>query len=101
MEATAYVAPSRQIIRSGKIPSEPEQATLKTMRKLASNSGQVPDRYQVDRHSLNVEPNVIASGAFTDVRRGRLDDKAVAIKTLRNDQKGNKNKSQKVWVPSS
>ena len=53
------------------------------MRKLAHNSGQVPSRYRVKSDTLSVEDNVIASGAFSDIRRGRLDGRTVAVRTLR------------------
>jgi hypothetical protein len=69
------------------------------MRKLADNSGQVPARYQVDRRSLTVEAVVIANGISAEVRQGRLGGRTVAIRTLRNERKVDKNKSQKVCVP--
>lgn len=69
------------------------------MRKLAYSSGQVPARYQVNRQSLSVEEDVIACGAFADVRKGKLGDRAVAIRTLRMDQKTDKIESKKVCGP--
>jgi hypothetical protein len=83
-----------QIFRNGKIPSESdcERDTLKTMRKLAYNSGRVPSRYHIDRRFLSVEEEVVASGAFAEVRKGMLDGTPVAIKTLRVADR----KSQKV-----
>lgn len=66
------------------------------MRKLAYNSGQVPARYQVNRRSLSVETALIACGAFADVRKGKLGDKVVAIRTLRIDQQTDKDDSEKV-----
>ncbi|KAF9781287.1 kinase-like domain-containing protein [Thelephora terrestris] len=78
-----------------KIPSEYERDTLHTMWKLAYRSGQVPARYQVDRHSLSREADVIAGGTFAEVRRGRLGEKAVAIRTLRTDHNTNGDKYQK------
>ena len=101
IEATAYVASPLQVMKNGKIPSKYEHYTLNTMRKLAYNSGQVPSRYQVDRLSLTMEAVVIANGTSAEVRQGRLDDKTVAIRTLRNDRKVDKDKSQKVCVSLS
>lgn len=66
------------------------------MRLLAYESGQVPPRYQVDPHALNVEATVIANGAYADVRKGRLGNRAVAIRTLRIDQRTNADNVRKV-----
>lgn len=71
------------------------------MRRLAYNSGQVPASYQVDRNSLSREPAVIANGSFAEVRKGKLKDKVVAIRTLRIDRKNGGDDSQKVRVISS
>lgn len=99
-KAITHIVPSVQVLRTGKIPSEHGRNTLHTMRKLAYNSGQVPPRYQVNRLSLSSEADVVASGSFADVRRGRLDNRAVAIRTLRVDQTTNSNQHQKVCVRS-
>ena len=56
------------------------------MRSLAHDSSQVPPRYQVEPHTLSVEGGVIANGAFSNIREGRLGGKAVAVKTLKTDQ---------------
>ena len=98
-KAITHVAPSVQVLRTGKIPSEHERGTLCTMRKLAYNSGQVPPRYQVNQSSLSREPDVIANGTFADVRRGKLDNKAVAIRTLRVDRATDSSQHQKVCLP--
>lgn len=68
------------------------------MRELAYNSGQVPTRYQVEPNTLKVEDNVIAAGGFADIRRGRLGERTVAVKTLRTGWKGNPQDAQKVRV---
>ena len=71
------------------------------MRSLAYESSQVPSRYQVDPGTLSVEGSVIASGAYADVRKGRLGDRTVAVRTLRISQQINLHDAQKVRVLSS
>ena len=66
------------------------------MRELACNSGQVPPRYQVKPGTLSVDGGVIASGNFSDLRRGKLDGKTVAVKTLKPHQGNNPRDVQKV-----
>ena len=66
------------------------------MRALAHDSSQVPPRYQVEPDTLSVESGVIASGASADIRKGRLGDKTVAVKTLRTCGKINPHDVQKV-----
>jgi len=101
-KATTYVTPSAQVLRDGKIPGQYERDTLCTIRTLAYNSGQVPPRYQVDRKSLSMETHaVIANGAFADVRKGRLGDKMVAVRTLRIDRQTDRDEAQKVCVVPS
>jgi hypothetical protein len=95
-KAITHVACFLQVLK--KIPSEYERDSLHTMWKLAYRSGQVPARYQVDRHSLSREADVIAGGTFAEVRRGRLGEKAVAIRTLRTDHNTNGDRYQKVRV---
>ncbi|KAF9781215.1 kinase-like domain-containing protein [Thelephora terrestris] len=95
--AVTNVASSLQVFGAGKVLGEHERGTLNTMRKLAYNSGQVPPLYQVNRRSLRREETIIAAGTFAEVRRGRLDNKAVAIRTLRIDQKTNGDKHQKLF----
>lgn len=66
------------------------------MRKLAHNSGQVPPRYQVKPGTLSVEGGVMTGGSFSDIRRGKLGEKTVAIKTLRTDRERNPQDTLKV-----
>ena len=70
------------------------------MRTLAYNSGQVPPGYQVDQGSLSVDTDVIANGAYADVRIGKLGDKVVAVRTLRIDRQTDLYEARKVCVPS-
>ena len=70
------------------------------MRMLAYNSGQVPSHYQVDRQSLQVDSRVIASGAFAEVRAGKLGGMAVAVRTLRTDRQADHFEVQKVCIAS-
>ncbi|KAF9644426.1 kinase-like protein [Thelephora ganbajun] len=90
-----------EVFGGGKIPAGYERDTLCTMRKLAYNSGQVPHRYQVNRDFLIVEKGVIASGAFADVRKGRLGGKTVAIRTLRIDRQSDNNEPKKLFCKES
>jgi len=87
-----------QIFREDKVPIGYERETLSVMRSLAHDSSQVPPRYQVDPHSLTVEGAVFASGAFAEVRKGRLDGRMVAIRTLRIDRQTDPQDALKVRV---
>jgi hypothetical protein len=98
VKAVTYVSPSIQVFKDDKIPREYKCNTIYTMRKLAYSSRHVPASYQVDRASLNMEMTVIACGAFADVRKGTLGERAVAIRTLRVDQQADKEESEKVRV---
>ena len=71
------------------------------MWSLAYESSQVPSRYQVNPGTLSVEESVIASGAYTDVRKGRLGDRTVAVKTLRIGNQIDFHDAQKVCVLSN
>ena len=53
------------------------------MRKLAYNSCQVPPRYQVKPQTFSMESPVIAGGGSADIRKGILDGRMVAVKSLR------------------
>ena len=53
------------------------------MRTLAYDSGQIPLCYRVLPGTLNVEGGVVARGGSAEVREGRLDENAVAVKILR------------------
>ena len=101
MSVATYLTPPSQLLRDGKLQNGLENSTLLIMRRLAYNSGQVPASYQVDRNSLSREPAVIANGSFAEVRKGKLKDKVVAIRTLRIDRKSGGDDSQKVRVISS
>ena len=96
-----YVEPSVQLLRDSNIEDEHRNSILYLTRRLAYNSGKVPARYQVDRDSLNKEPAVIANGSFADVRKGKLGDKVVAIRTLKVDRETSGDSSRKVRVVSS
>ena len=56
------------------------------MRLLAHDSSQVPPRYQVESHALSVDSGVIANGASSNIRKGRLGGKMVAVRTLKIDR---------------
>jgi len=103
VKAITYVVPFAQLFRDGKIPSEHNRDALSAMRMLAYSSGQIlpPPRYQVNQHSLRVGANVIADGAFSDIRKGTLGGKTVAIRTLRVGPWADCSKAQKVRVASN
>lgn len=75
-----------QVFRDDKLSNEYYRDTLSVMRALAHDSSQVPPRYQVEPEALSVEAGVIAHGASSEVRKGKLGDKIVAVKTLKVDQ---------------
>ena len=89
-----------QVFRDGRIPSKYERDTRSVMRALAHDSCQVPPRYQVKPDALSVESRVFTSGASSDIRRGRLGEKTVAVKTLKTCGKINPNDARKVRVTS-
>jgi len=67
------------------------------LRKLAGNTGQVPDSYLVEKGAdYQVEKRIFACGGFADVRRGRLAKKVVAVKTIRTALDSNTSKIRKV-----
>jgi hypothetical protein len=98
VRALTDLVPFTQVFRDGKIPREDISSTLYTMRKLAYSSGQVPASYQVNRQSLSAEATVIARGAFTDVRKGALGGRVVAIRTMGIDEQTDESESKKVWL---
>ena len=93
-----YIIP--QLFGDGKVPKECQHDTLSMMRLLAYDSSQVPPRYQVEPHALSVEDGVVANGASSNIRKGRLGDKTVAVKTLRTDRGIDLHDVQKVSHPS-
>ena len=68
------------------------------MRTLAYDSCQVPPRYQVEPGALSMESDVIAEGGFSVIRRGRLGDTIVAVKTLRSRAGVDPNDTRKVGI---
>ena len=85
-----------QVFRDGRIPGKYERDTRSAMRALAHDSCQVPPRYQVKPDALSIEREVLTSGASSDIRRGRLGDMIIAVKTLKSYGKINLNDAQKV-----
>lgn len=84
----------------GKVPDDHERDTRGVMRELARNSGQVPSRYQVKPGALSVDGPPIASGSFSDLRRGKLGGKTVAVKTLKPPRGSKPQDVQKVRLVS-
>jgi len=85
-----------QVFRTDRIPRKYERDTRSAMRALAHDSCQVPLRYQVKPDALGVEREVLTSGASSEIRRGRLGDMIIAVKTLKSYGKINHNDAQKV-----
>ena len=85
-----------QVFRDGRIPSKHERDTRSVMRALAHDACQIPPRYQVKSDAFSVESEVVTSGASSDIRRGRLGDMAIAVKTLKTYGKINPNEVQNV-----
>ena len=68
------------------------------MQELVYESCQIPTRYQVEPGTLLMESGVIAGGGFSDIRRGKLGDTIVAVKTLRSRAGVDPNDIRKVGV---
>lgn len=73
-----------QILDRGRNLGRLSNRTLGVLRSLAYNSSQVPNYYKIDRNLVfDVEPEPFARGGFSDVQRGSLGDRLVAVKVLR------------------
>ena len=68
------------------------------MRTLAYDSCQVPPRYQVESGALSMERDVIAEGGFSVIRKGKLGDTIVAVKTLKSRAGVDSNNTRKVGI---
>jgi len=69
------------------------------LRKLAGKTGQLPDSYLVTRGTnYRVEERIFACGGFADVRRGILNKKPVAVKTIRMAEDTSMSRIQKVGI---
>ena len=74
----------RQALKGGMLHGELARHSLCMLRRLAGNTGQLPNNYFVSRGAdYHVEKRIFACGRFADVRRGTLAKKAVAVKTIR------------------
>lgn len=67
------------------------------LRKLAGITGRLPYSYLVGQGAdFQVEETIFACGGFADVRKGTLDRRPVAVKTIRIAQDKNISKIRKV-----
>jgi hypothetical protein len=67
------------------------------LRKLAGNTGRLPESYLVSKGAdYQVEERAFAYGGFADVRKGKLAKKAVAVKTIRMARDSDMSKIRKV-----
>ena len=85
----------RQVFKDGKIPNRYKR-DISVMRALAHDSSQVPPRHQVEPDTLSVDGDVIACGTSSEIRKGRLGNKTVAIRTLKADRQVDLRDVQKV-----
>ncbi|KAF9641864.1 hypothetical protein BDM02DRAFT_321745, partial [Thelephora ganbajun] len=73
-----------KVLKGDLVSDTTRSHAFKLMRKLAGASRQVPKSYLVGTFTrCKVEKNVIASGGYADIRKGRLKGMDVAIKTIR------------------
>ena len=81
---TSVLLPATKLLRENQLPPTTKLHAFKLIRKLAGASRQVPKSYLVSTFTrYKVEKGIIASGAFADIRKGRLNGMDVAVKTLR------------------
>ena len=73
-----------QVFDDGRLGEALLEKVVTAFLGLAYNACQVPNRYKIDRSlAFNVDTAVLASGRFSDLRRGYLGGQLVALKTLR------------------
>jgi len=71
-------------LRSNVLQNKLAHRSFSILRKLAGNTGQLPDSYLVSGDAdYQVEERIFACGGFADVRKGTLAKKPVAVKTIR------------------
>ena len=89
-------------LRGSTLQPEVAHHSFSLLRKLAANTGQLPVSYSVNKRAhFRVEERVYASGGFADVRKGKLNKRAVAVKTIRIAQDSDITKVQKVSATMS
>ena len=95
----AYTSVGYQVLRRGNLDSKLAGHAFCVLRKLAGNTGRLPDSYLVSEDlDYQVEEPIFACGGFADVRKGKLDKKVVAVKTIRLAQDSDMSRIRKVGV---
>lgn len=80
------------MLKEDQLPHTTKAHAFKLMRRLAGASRQLPKSYHVGTFTrCKIEKKVIANGAFADIRRGRMNGKDIAIKTIRVSLEDEKN----------
>ncbi|KAF9781213.1 kinase-like domain-containing protein [Thelephora terrestris] len=74
-------------LRGGTLPRGLALHSFSMLRKLAGKTGQLPGSYLLNKDAgYQVEEMPFACGGFADVRKGKLGNRAVAVKTIRVSQ---------------
>ena len=96
---TTYTSFGYQALGCGDLHSKLAGRAFCMLRKLAGNTGRLPDSYLVSENDdYQVEEPIFACGGFADVRKGKLAEKVVAVKTIRIAQDSNMSRIRKVGV---
>ena len=86
-------------MKSGRLQKKFAHHCFIVLRKLAGNTGRLPDSYLVSNGAdYQVEERIFACGGFADVRKGILNKKVVAVKTIRLAQDSDLPKVRKVGI---
>lgn len=83
-------------LRGGTLQPKVAHHSFSLLRKLVANTGQLPVSYSVNNGArFRVEEKIFACGGFADVRKGKLNKRTVAVKTIRIAQDTNITKIRK------
>jgi len=87
----------RKGLRGSALQPKVAHHSFSLLRKLVGNTGQLPVSYSVKKGArFRVEEKIFACGGFADVRKGKLNKRTVAVKTIRIAQDTNITKIRKV-----
>lgn len=97
LQHTLPIGDQHQALRGDVLRSKLAHHSFSLLRKLAGNTGQLPDSYLLGKGAdYQVEETIFAGGGFADVRRGTLANRSVAVKTIRIAQDKDISKIRKV-----
>lgn len=86
-----------QILDHGRNLGRLSDRVLRVLRSLAFNACQVPNHYKIDSSlAFDIDPVRSASGGFSEVHKGNLGGKLIAVKILRISQQSDVVLLQKV-----